>query len=452
VGVPTNWVGSPRGSIVPPSSGGSRHRLNGRPPPPAAEPPGGRMPLRGQSAPTAAPEARPVNAARTFRSQARGANAAHRTRGHRITTLLLAAAGLAVVAPVAEAQYFGRNKVQYEQFDWRIYDTPHFSFYFYPAESLATLDMARSSERWYQRLSGIMNFTFEDRALIFYANHPDFQQTNVIDDMLTEGTGGVTESLQERVIMPHTGAYGETDHVLGHELVHVFQYGLAGGTERGFQNLARIPLWMIEGMAEYLSVGQTDAHTAMWLRDALRRDDLPTLDQLTNDPRYFPYRYGQAFWAYVGGRYGDRAVPQIYRNALTTGPEIALRRVLGRSLDTLSMEWHEQIRRDYGPMLAGRTAPDSVGTPVVPSGSRTGEQNVSPVLSPDGRYVAFFSSRELFGFSLFLADAETGRTIRQLTSITSDQHFDALSFMQTGAAFSPDGQKLAFVVFAEGDN
>ena len=405
------------------------------------------MSLRGMTASTLA-----LGAQLRARVRSRGTRRHRAANGLRFATLLCATSALAFAATPAEAQYFGRNKVQYEKFDWRIFETPHFSVYFYPAESLATLDMARSAERWYERLSGIMQFTFQNRPLIFYANHPDFQQTNVIEDMLSESTGGVTESLQERVIMPHTSAYGETDHVLGHELVHVFQYGLAGTMEGGFRNLNGIPLWMIEGMAEYLSVGQNDAHTAMWLRDALLRDDIPSLRQLTTDPRYFPYRYGQAFWAYVGGRFGDMAVPQVYRHALALGPELALRRVTGRPVDTLSMEWHEQIRRDYGPMLEGRSAPKEVGTVVVGRSDREGDQNVAPVVSPDGRHVAFFSSRELFGFSLFLADAETGRTIRQLTSITSDQHFDALSFLQSSAAFSPDGQRLAFVVFADGDN
>src|SRR5690606_5998517 len=173
------------------------------------------------------------------------------------------------------------------------------------------------------------------------------------------------ESLQERVIMPHTGVYAATDQVLGHELVHVFQYGIAAATERGFASLGQVPLWMMEGMAEYLSVGQADAHTAMWLRDALRRDDIPTLRQLSTDPRYFPYRFGQAFWAYVGGQYGDEVIPRIYRFALEGGPEYALRSVLGRSSDTLSTEGHYQIRRCYGPMLAGRPAPDSTGTSLV---------------------------------------------------------------------------------------
>ena len=66
-----------------------------------------------------------------------------------------------------------------------------------------------------------------------------------------------------------------------------------------------LPLWFIEGMAEYLSIGPVDPNTAMWMRDAARQEKLPDINHLDN-PKYFPYRYGQAFWAFVGGKYGDR--------------------------------------------------------------------------------------------------------------------------------------------------
>src|SRR6185295_19122979 len=117
-------------------------------------------------------------------------------------------------------------------------------------------------------------------------------QSNVIEGFIGQGTGGVTEGARDRVIMPFTGVYAESDHVLGHELVHVFQYKIAQASRGGLNSVGRIPLWLIEGMAEYLSLGRQDPNTAMWLRDALRRNDLPTLNQLTRDPRYFPYRYG----------------------------------------------------------------------------------------------------------------------------------------------------------------
>ncbi|HEX5581073.1 MAG TPA: basic secretory protein-like protein [Gemmatimonadaceae bacterium] len=241
-----------------------------------------------------------------------------RSRAARLRThawVVAAALAAVTLAPAsAHAQYFGRNKVQYETFDWRVLSTPHFDVHFYPAESLAASDAARMAERWYARFVPALRDTFDRRSLIFYANSPDFQQTNVVSGMIGQGTGGVTESLRGRVVMPFQSTYAETDHVLGHEMVHVFQYNIAfGGPEasKNAQGLNTIPLWVIEGMAEYLSVGREDALTAMWLRDAVRRNDVPTLKQLSTDPRYFPYRYGQAYWAWFAGLFGDPAVERV---------------------------------------------------------------------------------------------------------------------------------------------
>ena len=91
-------------------------------------------------------------------------------------------------APVA-AQYFGRNKVQYEKFDFRILRSSHFDLYFYPAESLVVHDAARLAERWYARHSDSFRHTFDRKSVVFYADHPDFQQTNVVGEELSEGHG-----------------------------------------------------------------------------------------------------------------------------------------------------------------------------------------------------------------------------------------------------------------------
>src|SRR4028119_1408712 len=87
--------------------------------------------------------------------------------------LLLAAAP----AHPAEAQYFGRNKVQYERFDFRVMKTEHFDVYFYPEEETAARDAARMAERWYARLSGLLDHRFEQRQPpILHASHPHFPQ------------------------------------------------------------------------------------------------------------------------------------------------------------------------------------------------------------------------------------------------------------------------------------
>ncbi|TVP49919.1 MAG: peptidase S9 [Gemmatimonadales bacterium] len=375
---------------------------------------------------------------------------------HLIRLLAALAAALFVCPVPADAQYFGRNKVQYDRFDFRVMTTPHFELHFYPEATLPAEDAARMAERWYERLARTFEHELvERRPLIFYANHPDFQQTNVLRGTVGEGTGGVTEGLRDRVVMPLGSSYAATDHVLGHELVHSFQFDIARGRQGGggISGLMRLPLWFVEGMAEYYSLGPRSTLTGMWLRDALLRDDLPTLRQLTREQqRFFPYRYGHAFFAFVGGTYGDMVIPGMLRTAVREGYEASVVGALGMSGDTLSARWHEAISAHYAPLMEGRTSPAEAGSLLISPETGAGRQNVAPSLSPDGRYVAFLSERDLFTTEVFLADAATGRIIRGLTRSIRDAHADAIRFIDSAGGWSPDGERIAVSVFAQGRN
>ncbi len=369
-----------------------------------------------------------------------------------LTATLLSGAAFSFLPASAEAQ-FGRNKVQFDDFAFRVMESDHFDWHFYEAGAEAMRDVARMGERWYERFARTFQHEFEEtKPVIIYADHPDFQQTNTLGGFIGEGTGGVTESLKNRVIMPLTGSYWDSDHVLGHEIVHAFQYNIAQARPGGFQGLSTLPLWLVEGMAEYLSVGRDDPLTAMWIRDAILNDDMPTIRQLTRDSRYFPYRFGQALWAYVGGRYGDDAVIEIYRRSLRVGFEGAINQVIGMGTDTLSVRWWEQAEREYGPLMEGRSAPADQGRLLLAPSTGSGEINISPALSPDGRYVAFLSEKDLFSVDLFMADAATGEIIRKLSSASSDPHIQALRYIDSSGTWSPDSRSFAYVVIAEGDN
>jgi len=213
---------------------------------------------------------------------------------------------LALGARPASAQYFGQNQVQYMTFDFKVLRTEHFDIYFYEHERAAAMQAARMAERWLTRLEDVLQDSLRGRQpLILYAAASQFRQTNTVAG-IGEGTGGVTESFKRRIVLPFGVSLDETDHVIGHELVHAFQYDILGRTPSGVSGATSMPLWFIEGMAEYLSIGPVDAHTVMWIRDAIQRNDMPTIAQLEN-PKYFPYRFGQAFWAYIGARFGDDA-------------------------------------------------------------------------------------------------------------------------------------------------
>ncbi|HEX6902806.1 MAG TPA: BamA/TamA family outer membrane protein [Thermoanaerobaculia bacterium] len=373
--------------------------------------------------------------------------------------LALALFMFALLSWDASAQYFGRNKVQYESFDWKILKTEHFDIHFYPQEEAAVREGARMAERWYDRLSSVFGREFTERkSIILYADQSDFQQTTVVGGLIGEGTGGVTEGLRTRVVLPFTGNFEDTDHVLGHELVHVFQYDILQeprqreGTYQGGQRSVDVPLWFIEGLAEYLSLGRHSPQSAMFLRDALARDALPDLKRLSRDPRYFPYRWGHAFWAYVGGRWGDVAVGRLFTRGVRIGLEPALQEVLGTNEEQFSNDWKAAIREAYGPVIEARQAPATVGRKLLPREERTIDTYVGPVISPDGTQFAVFSTRSLFSFDLYLADARTGEIKGKLFSTDADPHLDSLRFLDSAGSWSPDGRKFALVVGTQGDN
>ena len=120
-----------------------------------------------------------------------------RTRNSRTTTAFVVSfvtiCSLVSLPDPVFGQYFGRNKVQYETFDFKILNTPHFDIHFYPEAGEAVEDAARMGERWYERFARLFQHEFErPKPLILYADHPDFQQTNTLSGQLSEGTGGVT--------------------------------------------------------------------------------------------------------------------------------------------------------------------------------------------------------------------------------------------------------------------
>ena len=373
-----------------------------------------------------------------------------------------AAVGVAALwphAPVVAQSYFGQNQVQYDQFQWRIKETEHFLIYYYPEEAQATTDAARMAERAYARLSKVLDHQFrEKKPIMLFESRNDFGQNNVTGD-LGEGTGGVTEALRHRMLLNFTGDYRSFEHVLTHEMVHAFQYDIfaRGKAGAGLQTLAQVnpPLWFAEGMAEYLSLGPTSSLTDAWMRDAALNGKIPTIDQLTDYPeRFFPYRYGHAFWTFIGRKWGDEAIGQIMNAAPTVGIERAFKRELGVSLEDLGDEWKEDMQQRYLPPVANLDRPRKFANPLLTQRRSGGEIFLAPSFSPDGKYIAFLSNGsfmrgEVF-IDLWLGDGESGKRISRLVKSTFDPNFEELRLLYSQSAFSPDGKTLAFTAQREG--
>jgi Tol biopolymer transport system component len=345
---------------------------------------------------------------------------------------------LLLAAPVAAgAQHFGRNKVEYVDFDFRILTTKHFDVYYYAREERAALVAAQLAERWYSRFSSLLHHELERRQpLVLYGSAAEFAQTNVVSGLLPDSVGGVTESSRRRIVMPFAPTMAETNHVLGHEIVHAFQFDIArrhgGGTTQ--------PLWFVEGMAEYLARGSLDAASSLWLRDAVLSELVPRREKAAART-LSPYQYGHAFWSYLGNRFGDDVVEK----ALKPGKKARrlkdrMRYATGLDLDTLYADWRASVQDSF-------TARASAARPRLWT---RGSLQLGPSLSPDGTQAVFFSERDRLSLDLFLADVATGRVVRKLATTAASARFDSLQPLRSAGAWSANGDRFAFAAVRQG--
>ena len=351
----------------------------------------------------------------------------------------------------ADAQYFGRNKPRYRSFDFKVAETQHFTLHHYMNNPQMVEYLNKVSEQWY---INHRNFFKKDilfkNPIIVYNNHAEFQQTNTISGDIGIGTGGVTEALKNRIVMPVAFSLQATHHVLVHEMVHAFQYNnILNGDSTSLQNLANLPLWMVEGMAEYLSVGRKDPFTAMWMRDAILNNNLPEISKMDNF-KYFPYRYGQSLMAFLGGFYGDDKINTMFMSTAKYGLELGLIDAFRHDSKTLTGMWHNALKTQYASVLDGRKEMPQ-GKKLI-SDSNSGSINVSPAISPNGKYVIFLSEKDLFNMDLYLADALTGKVLNKVTSLGQSGDLDYMNVMESSGGWSPNSKDFVFVGIKKGRN
>jgi Tol biopolymer transport system component len=373
-----------------------------------------------------------------------------------ILTLLVLFSGLAF-AEYAMSQFFvfGKNRVQYEAFDWRFIETEHFDIYYYDAKNYHLAQFtAETVESSLRQLMEDFDHTLTDRIpVIIYDSHSDFSQTNVVDLPIdAQGIGGVTDKLKNRMTQPFMGDYADFRRTLQHELLHaVINDKYYGGSLQTMmrQNIQlRIPLWFEEGLAEYLALGW-DTQTDMYIRDAIINNYLPPLYQLGG---YFAYRGGQSFWNFIEEEYGRSKITEILqRLRQTRSVQQALVQSTGLNLEELSNRWKDSLQRRYFPEVAERQRIDQVASRVTERG-RFGSYSTSPTISPQGDRIAFISNRRAAGnvFDIVVVSAITGERLKTLIRGEDSPMFEELNILNPNLSWSPDGSKLALTTKADG--
>lgn len=260
--------------------------------------------------------------------------------------------------------FFGRNKVQYEDFDWKVLRTEHFNIYYYgEMETIAEIG-ASYAEEMYSELAEKLNHVVTRKIpLIFYNTSIHFQQTNITPGFIPEGVGGFFEFLKGRVVIPSTGSLSDFRHVIRHELVHVFMTNKIFRVLRDHRQPTDVlpPLWFVEGLAEYLST-EVDAQAEMVMRDAVINNYFVGIKDIFKIyGSYLMYKEGQSFLEFVREKYGAEKIPLLLENFwMYKNFNEVIEHTLGKTIEDIDNEWKYELKRKYYPLLSDKL-PQEIG-------------------------------------------------------------------------------------------
>ncbi len=371
----------------------------------------------------------------------------------RYKTLLSVLFSLFLVTTVS-AQYFsyGKNRVQYEDFEWRFLQSKHFDVYYYGEKNYKLAEFASMSvESAYRQLRDDFDHELSDRiSVIIYDSHNDFSQTNVVTlPTSAEGIGGVTDKFKNRMTIPFDGEYDDFRRTIHHELVHaVFNDMFYGGSVNSIiQNNIQLvfPLWFEEGLAEYTALGW-DTNTDLYIRDAVINNYLPPIKFLSG---YYAYRGGQSLWNYIVEQYGREKIAEILQSIKTSrSVEYGIRTSTGMSIDELSKAWTEALKKRYYPEVAERQRADAIATLLTERG-KFGTYNTSASISPQGDKVATITNSRGY-FDVVVISTINGQKLKTLIKGEDNPDFEELNILDPNISWSPDGSKIVLSTKTKG--
>jgi hypothetical protein len=371
-------------------------------------------------------------------------------------SLALAAAFTVAAAHPARAQfipYFGKNKVKYDDFAWRIYKSPHFEIYYYPEFEQHLARVASYAESAYQKVSSDLKHEIGFHIpLILYKTHSEFEQTNLFPSFVSEGILAFAEPVRDRMVLPIDEPPDRLQGLITHELTHIFEFDLI---PRSIMQ-RNIPLWVDEGLADY-ERGLWDTLDLMTIRDAAVTDQIPKLSRLDEaldfaNPRVV-YNLGHAAFEFMEARYGKEGIRQflytLRKNIVGGGIEDIYQQAFRIKPEEFDESFDKWLKERFKP-FRDKQRPSDYGKDLSPDSEKTAYTQVyafSP--SPSGEIVAALTGNRGDGEAdIVLLSSRDRAVIRNLTKgFTDDYENLAISdgFVSgRSIAFDPKGDTVAF--------
>ncbi|WP_242916078.1 hypothetical protein [Pontibacter liquoris] len=303
---------------------------------------------------------------------------------------------------------FGKSRIQYKNFDWKLYSTQNFNIYFSQGGQDIAQNAAAYAERELKRVTSLIGYyPYSKVTLILYNSPTDLKQSNIGIDNDQFETGGETLFMKNKVEIAFSGTQTEFKRDLSFKLTELLlndmMYG--GSLKEALQSsyLLRLPDWFVSGVSAYTAEGwslpmDNYMHNMILKEPQLKPEKLVLLS---------PQLTGQSVWNYIAERYGYTSIQNILNlTRITRDVEIGITSSLNIPYKRFLADWY-----NYYKQINTRSDNPLVLVPDNAKLFKSNKQNLrytEPMLNPDGTLLAY-AENEDGRYRIIVQDVRTKR-------------------------------------------
>ncbi|QRR03930.1 hypothetical protein [Dyadobacter sp. Q3-56] len=207
---------------------------------------------------------------------------------------------------------FGKNRIQYKTFNWKIFRTTNFEIYHHQGGTALAKLTAQYAESEFDKITDVLGWTPYNRVKIFLYNSPaELEQSNMGLSKLDDLHEQKLDLSQSRVEVAYTGDQLGFRKKLVRDISLLFVYDMlyGGNMKEALQSslLLTLPEWFMSGTAAYIAEGWSPELND-YMRDFFKNRNVrkPTL-MTGNDATLI----GHSIWNYIAERYGKDKISDI---------------------------------------------------------------------------------------------------------------------------------------------
>ncbi|MEQ8908278.1 MAG: hypothetical protein RIC95_03735 [Vicingaceae bacterium] len=372
----------------------------------------------------------------------------------KIISIILLCFLLSLFSEEAKAQFyngtqtsFGKNRVQYDKFEWQFYRFRSFETYFYTGGKELAQHTAYYANHRISEIEKFLDFYPEERIqFIIYNKQSHFRQSNIgLSTTQNYNIGGVSRIVGSKVFVYFEGDYAKFEQQLdaGIYRVLIYQMVFGGDWKQVLRNsaLLSLPDWYINGLVSYLAY-PNDPLINSRIKDGIQNGDFERFNTLTNEEASIA---GHAIWQYVADTYGEKVISDIlYMTQVNREIDDGFLYVIGIPFETLYQEWYNNFEEKYKAESKGL---NELGEKVdFKVRKRKRYQNF--IEGPNQRYQVYTENR-LGKYKIYLYDKETEKRKKIFRAEQKLERIQDYSYPITG--FHPDGNRFNFITEEKGD-